>query len=95
MAQQHVQIDCGELKMCAIDPEVIAIFFLKHYSQQFPTKAIKWNPKMHVIKWKESRKRKKGDKEKTGKLENKQQAYGLDHNQVNSHSKRNLTKDSN
>ena len=27
MAQHHVQIDCGELKMCAIDPEVIAIFF--------------------------------------------------------------------
>ena len=50
---------------------------------------------MHVIKWKESRKRKKGGKEKTGKLESKQQAYGLDHNQVNSHSKRNLTKDSN
>ena len=50
MAKHHVQIDCGELKMCAIDPEVIAIFFLKHYSQQFPTKAIKWNPKMHIIK---------------------------------------------
>ena len=50
---------------------------------------------MHVIKRKESRKRKKGGKEKTGKLESKQQAYGLDQNQVNSHSKRNLTKDSN
>ena len=49
LAQHHVQTDCGELKMCAIDPEVIAIF-LKHYSQQFPTKAIKWNPKMHIVK---------------------------------------------
>ena len=49
MAQHRIQIDCGELKMCAIDPEVTAIS-LERYSQQFSTKAIKWNPKMHIIK---------------------------------------------
>ena len=44
---------------------------------------------------KRKQKKKVGGKEKMGKLENKQQAYGLDHNQVDSHSKPNLTKDSN